>query len=414
MSLQGKRILLGVTGGIAAYKTPELVRQLTSRGAEVQVVLTRAARELVSPAALQAVSSKPVRTDLWDSAAEAGMGHIELARWADAILIAPATAHTLARLATGVADDLLSTLCLAAICPLVLAPAMNVRMWEHAATVRNRERLRGDGVRLLGPGVGPQACGDHGPGRMLEPEEIAEALGGIFVPPRLAGRSVLVTAGPTREPLDPVRYVSNHSSGRQGFAVAGAARAAGARVCLVTGPVSLPTPPGVERIDVITAEEMHDAVQARLTDCDIFIGVAAVADFRPEAAAEQKIKKRGRNDGIVLSLVQNPDIIASVARAANPPFTVGFAAETEDALDNAREKRRRKGLDVIVVNDVTDRRIGFDSETNAVTLISASGETVLPIAPKAEIARQLIEHIADQLDARPLGAARKVRMPALD
>ena len=416
MSLQGKRILLGVSGGIAAYKAPELVRQLTSRGADVQVVLTRAAQELVSATALQAVSGHPVRTTLWDAAAEAGMGHIELARWADAILIAPATAHTIARLTHGEADDLLSTLVLAAVCPIALAPAMNVKMWEHAATRRNVERLREDGVRILGPGNGPQACGDFGPGRMLEPDQLAAALGQIFAPPRLAGVRVLITAGPTREPLDPVRYVSNHSSGRQGFAIAAAARAAGATVRLVTGPVALPTPDGVERIDVTTAREMHAKVVEHVADCDIFIGVAAVADFRPEHVASEKIKKKGRSDELTLKLVQNPDIIVDVARRPNPPLTIGFAAETHDTLDNARQKRKRKGLDLIVVNDVSDTRIGFNSELNAVTLVAADGETTLPMAPKAEIARQLIERIADLHRARAVGATAERGLPlrALD
>lgn len=416
MSLQGKRILLGVSGGIAAYKAPELVRQLTSRGADVQVVLTRAAEVLVSATALQAVSGHPVRTTLWDAAAEAGMGHIELARWADAILIAPATAHTIARFAHGQADDLLTTMVLAAVCPVALAPAMNVKMWEHAATRRNIERVRADGVRIFGPGNGPQACGDFGPGRMLEPDQLATALGQLFAPPRLAGLRVLITAGPTREPLDPVRYVSNHSSGRQGFAVAAAARAAGAKVRLVTGPVTLATPEGVERIDVVTAREMHAKVLEHVADCDIFIGVAAVADFRPERAAEQKIKKKGRNDELTLTLVQNPDIIADVARRPSPPFTVGFAAETHDTLENARQKRKRKGLDLIVVNDVSDARIGFNSEMNAVTLIGANAETTLPMAPKADIALELIEKIAELHRARSVGvtAARELPLRALD
>ena len=319
MPLAGKHILLGITGGIAAYKTPELVRQLTSRGAVVQVVLTHSAAKFVTPTTLQAVSGRPVRDDLWDADAEAAMGHIELARWADCILIAPATAHSLARLANGLADDLLTAICLAATCPIAAAPAMNHQMWKHAATRRNLARLESDGVRILGPGDGPQACGEFGPGRMLEPEMLCAEISRLFGPRPLTGKRVIVTAGPTREPIDPVRYISNHSSGKQGFAIAEAARDAGADVTLISGPVGLATPTGVTRIDVTTGQQMHDAVAARLDACDLFIGVAAVADYRPARAQSQKIKKSS-DAGMSLDLVQNPDIIATVAARKSATF----------------------------------------------------------------------------------------------
>ncbi len=393
MPLGGKHILLGITGGIAAYKTPALVRQLTSHGAEVQVVMTHGAAHFVTATTLQAVSGRPVRNDLWDAAAEAAMGHIELARWADCILIAPATAHTLARLAHGMADDLLTAMTLAATCPVMVAPAMNHMMWKHSATQRNVERLRGDGVHVVGPGDGPQACGEFGPGRMLEPETLCAEAARLFAPKPLSGKRVLITAGPTREPIDPVRYISNHSSGKQGFAVAEAARDAGAEVTLISGPVSLPTPAGTTRVDVTTAQQMHDAVTRHLDACDIFIGVAAVADFRPNESAAQKIKKNAEA-GLSLDLVQNPDIIAAVARSNVRPIVVGFAAETQDALANARTKLVRKALDMIVVNDVSDQRIGFNSDDNAVTIITIDGEERIDIGSKTEIARAIIDRVA--------------------
>lgn len=393
MPLGGKHILLGITGGIAAYKAPALVRQLTSQGAEVQVVMTNGAAQFVTATTLQAVSGRPVRNDLWDTAAEAAMGHIELARWADCILIAPATAHTLARLAHGMADDLLTAMTLAATCPVVIAPAMNHMMWKHPATRRNVERLLGDGVRIVGPGDGPQACGEFGPGRMLEPETLCEEIAHLFGPKPLSGKRVLITAGPTREPIDPVRYISNHSSGKQGFAVAEAARDAGAEVTLISGPVSLPTPAGTTRIDVTTAQQMHDAVTRHVDACDIFIGVAAVSDFRPNASAAQKIKKKSEA-GLSLDLVQNPDIIAAVARSNARPIVVGFAAETQDAIANARTKLVRKALDMIVVNDVSDERIGFNSDDNAVTVITVDGEERIDMRSKTEIARAIIDRVA--------------------
>jgi phosphopantothenoylcysteine decarboxylase / phosphopantothenate---cysteine ligase len=407
MSLDGKRILLGVTGGIAAYKSPELVRQLRAAGADVQVVLTEGAAHFVTPTALQAVADREVRTTLWDPAAEAAMGHIELARWADAVLVAPATAHFIAKLASGAADDLLSTLCLATAAPVAVAPAMNQRMWRNVAVQRNVATLHGDGVSVFGPGIGDQACGDVGPGRMLEPEELVDAVAGLFVPPLLAGRRVLITAGPTREPIDPVRFISNESSGKQGFAMARAARAAGAEVVLVTGPVALATPAGVERIDVTTAREMHDAVQQHVDDAEIVIGVAAVADYRVESASPVKIKKEGRNEPLSLTLSENPDIIAAVARRARPPFTVGFAAETDNGLEHARAKLARKGLDLIVLNDVSDRAIGFNSDQNAVTLIGREFEEALPQASKMAVAQQLVARIAAMYEARGQHARSK-------
>ena len=402
MPLAGKHILLGITGGIAAYKTPELVRQLTSRGAVVQIVLTHSAAKFVTPTTLQAVSGRPVRDDLWDADAEAAMGHIELARWADCILIAPATAHSLARLANGLADDLLTAICLAATCPIAAAPAMNHQMWKHAATRRNLDRLERDGMRILGPGDGPQACGEFGPGRMLEPEMLCAEIAKLFGPRPLTGKRVIVTAGPTREPIDPVRYISNHSSGKQGFAIAEAARDAGADVTLISGPVGLATPSGITRIDVTTGQQMHDAVAARLEACDLFIGVAAVADYRPAHVQSQKIKKSS-DAGMSLDLVQNPDIIATVAARKMRPFVVGFAAETENTTANAKAKLTRKKLDMIVLNDVSDRRIGFNSDDNAVTVITSNSEQRIEMGSKSDISRALIERIANAME----GATRR-------
>lgn len=324
------------------------------------------------------------------------MGHIELARWADAVLIAPATANLLARMATGIADDLLTTAYLATTAPVFVAPAMNTKMWQHPATQRNVERLRDDGVTVLGPAVGEQACGEVGPGRMLEPVAIAEAvLRADTASQSLAGVKVLVTAGPTREFLDPVRFISNRSSGRQGFAFAEAAKEAGAVVTLVAGPVQLPTPAGVDRINVVSAREMKDAVFARVSAADIFVSVAAVADYRPSHFHEQKLKKSGRVDGEMrVALRENDDIVGTIANVAPRPFVVGFAAETHDVLRYAKEKRLRKGMDAIVVNDVADQAIGFDSHDNAVTLIHDGGEIPFAKAPKLAIARRLVDQVA--------------------
>lgn len=391
-----RRILLGISGGIAAYKAPPLVRNLRTRGADIVPVLTRNASRFVAEATLQAVSGRRPRSDLWDAEAEAAMGHIELARWADAVLIAPATADVLARMAHGIADDLLTASYLATTGPVFVAPAMNVRMWEHPATQRNVQRLREDGVSVLGPDEGEQACGESGPGRMMDPDTIAETVfAAIGVPGALAGARVLITAGPTREFLDPVRFISNRSSGRQGFALAEAAQQAGAVVTLVAGPVHLQTPTGVQRIDVVSAREMKHAVSERAPGADIFVSVAAVADYRPHTMHDQKLKKSEQPaDGIRVALRENEDIVGSIAGVEPRPFVVGFAAETQNALEYAREKRRRKCMDAIVVNDVSDPAIGFDSRDNAVTLIHAGGEVVLPRMPKAAIARRLVAEIA--------------------
>ena len=384
------------------------------------MVLTQGAAQFVTPVTLQALSGRPVRDDLWDQEAEAAMGHIELARWADLILVAPATAHFMAQLAQGAAPDLLTTLCLATDAPVLLAPAMNQAMWRDAATQRNAATLAADGKRLIGPDEGEQACGDVGPGRMAEPEALLQAVQAAFPSTHLAGLNVLVTAGPTREALDPVRFLSNHSSGKQGYAIAKAAADAGARVTLVSGPCGLPAPANVERIEVTSALDMHEAVQARASEQALVIGVAAVADYRPASRSPQKIKKeavrearseassRGARGGVPsmeetafgaespsIALVENPDIIASVAALPNAPVVVGFAAETENALGNARHKRQRKGLDAIVVNDVSDPKIGFNSDHNAATLIWAEGEVELAYQGKEALAANLIQHLAD-------------------
>ena len=392
----GKRILLGIGGGIAAYKTPELVRRLRAANMGVIPVLTANAQRFVAPTALQAVAGERPRTDLWDAEAEASMGHIELARWADAVLIAPATANLMARLAAGMADDLLTTACLATDAPLLLAPAMNVAMWRHAATQRNVRQLRTDGAMLLGPAEGEQACGEFGPGRMMEPAEIVDAVvAALHSSTCLAGVNVLVTAGPTREFLDPVRFISNRSSGRQGFALAAAAQRAGADVTLVAGPVHLHTPPGVQRIDVVSAAQMKEAVADHAPAADIFVSVAAVADYRPSHFYAQKLKKSEREGTEMhVALEENADIVGSIASVAPRPFVVGFAAETANALAYARDKRCRKGMDAIVVNDVSKADIGFDSPDNAVTLIHAGGEIPLPKMPKDAIAQRLVEEVA--------------------
>ncbi|MFC6633767.1 bifunctional phosphopantothenoylcysteine decarboxylase/phosphopantothenate--cysteine ligase CoaBC [Microbulbifer taiwanensis] len=395
-SLADKRILLGISGGIAAYKSADLVRRLKEHGAEVRVVMTAGAREFVQPLTYQALSGNPVHTDLLDPAAEAAMGHIELAKWAHLILIAPASAQVLAKLATGMADDLLSTLCLASEARLALAPAMNQAMWRHPATAANVQTLRERGAFIWGPAAGSQACGDVGPGRMLEPDTLVAEAQSLFAPRQsLAGRKVAITAGPTREALDPVRFLSNHSSGKMGFALAAAAQRAGAEVTLIAGPVNLPTPSGVKRVDVTGALEMRDAAERAADLCDIFIGAAAVADFRPAKFAEQKIKKREDNNEETVALVKNPDIVAGIAaRTERRPFTVGFAAETEKVLEHARGKLTRKKLDMIVANDVSVADGGFDSDRNAVTVIDAAGSEMLPSALKTELAEQLIARIA--------------------
>ncbi|MCK7597948.1 bifunctional phosphopantothenoylcysteine decarboxylase/phosphopantothenate--cysteine ligase CoaBC [Microbulbifer sp. CAU 1566] len=395
-SLADKRILLGVTGGIAAYKSADLVRRLQDCGATVRVVMTAGAQEFVRPLTFQALSGNPVHTDLLDPAAEAAMGHIELAKWADVILIAPASASCMARLAAGMADDLLTTLCLASEAPLVLAPAMNQAMWRHPATQANAQTLVSRGVALLGPGAGSQACGDVGPGRMLEPLEIVDQLSSRIAPPQvMRGKKVTITAGPTREALDPVRYLSNHSSGKMGFAIAAAAARAGAEVTLIAGPVRLDTPAGVKRVDVVSTEDMHQAAEQAADDCDLFIASAAVVDFRPAVIAAQKIKKEDGNDSDVLQLVKNPDIVAAIAgRSERRPFVVGFAAETEKVVEHAQGKLARKNLDMIIANDVSDPAGGFNSDRNQVTVIDKAGQHTLPAALKTELANELIALIA--------------------
>ncbi|WP_102798537.1 bifunctional phosphopantothenoylcysteine decarboxylase/phosphopantothenate--cysteine ligase CoaBC [Bowmanella denitrificans] len=392
--LNGTNILLGITGGIAAYKTPDLVRKLKAQGANVRVVITPSAKEFVSPLALQAVSGTPVSLELLDPAAEAAMGHIELAKWADRVLVAPASANFIARLAAGMADDLLSTLCLATSAPLYLAPAMNQQMYRAAATQQNLHTLQTRGVTLLGPAEGEQACGDTGPGRMLEPQELTDLMASAVTTPLLAGVNLLITAGPTREAIDPVRYLSNHSSGKMGYALAKAAQLLGAQVTLVSGPVALSTPFGCRRIDVQSAQQMHQAVMAEVANMDIFIGCAAVADYRPAQQVEQKIKKN--RDEMTLSLVKNPDILSDVAARPDRPFVVGFAAETQDMEHYARDKLSRKRLDMIAANDVSKQNIGFNSEQNALSVFWPSGETQLPLCDKHSLALQLLQVIAEQ------------------
>jgi phosphopantothenoylcysteine decarboxylase/phosphopantothenate--cysteine ligase len=391
--LQGKHILLGVTGGIAAYKAPDLVRKLRHEGADVRVVTTRAAENFVAPLSLQSVSGSPVRRDLFDPEAEAGMDHIALARWADLVLVAPATAQFIARLAGGFADDLLSTLCLATAAPIAVAPAMNHQMWNAAATRHNVEIVAARGVHLFGPATGAQACGESGPGRMLEPDQIVEGCAGMFRGSGpLKNLRVLVTAGPTREAIDPVRYVSNYSSGKMGFAVAQAASKAGAEVVLVTGPVHLPTPAGVERVDVVSAEEMFAAVEGRAFD--IFIGAAAVADYRPIEPATTKIKKH--DPELQVHLKRNKDILAAVAQRASCPFTVGFAAETDDLESNARQKLERKHLHMVAANWVgAGAQGGFDRDANALTVLWPHGKAELPLQEKSALAHALVALIAE-------------------
>ena len=392
--LSNRHILLGISGGIAAYKSAELVRRLKDHGADVRVVMTAAAMEFITPLTLQALSGNPVHTTLLDPEAEAGMGHIELARWADLILVAPASADLMARLASGRGDDLLTTLCLATPAPVALAPAMNQGMWRDPATQANVEILRERGIALFGPAADEQACGDVGPGRMLEAEQLAELAAGLFQSRALDGVKLCITAGPTREAIDPVRYISNHSSGKMGYALAEAAADAGAQVTLISGPTQLPCPERVTRIDVISAQQMYDASLEKMGNCDIFIACAAVADYRPANVEEQKIKKH--NDAMRIELVRNPDIVSAVASHPKRPFTVGFAAETQDVVSYARDKLQRKKLDLIVANDVSDSRIGFNTDDNRVTVIGADTEQHIEQMSKRQLARQLIALIAQQ------------------
>jgi phosphopantothenoylcysteine decarboxylase/phosphopantothenate--cysteine ligase len=391
------RVLLGVTGGIAAYKSAELTRRLKERGADVQVVMTAGAREFVTPLTFQALSGRPVRTDLWDAAAEAAMGHIELARWPQRIVIAPATADFIARLAHGLADDLLSTLCLATDVPIVVVPAMNRLMWANAATQANVAALRQRGITILGPAEGAQACGETGAGRMIEPSAIVDALIAATkkccVNDALRGRKVVVTAGPTRERIDPVRFITNRSSGKMGYAVAEAARDAGANVVIVSGPVNVPTPHGIKRVDVETAEQMMNAVQAELADTDVFIAAAAVSDYRMREVAAHKIKKT--SDELSLQLSRTPDILATVAAGSPRPFVVGFAAETQNVERNALAKLEGKKLDMIAANQVGEG-LAFDCDDNALTVYWADGKRELARAPKCELACALVDVIAER------------------
>jgi len=396
MELTGKRIALGVTGGIAAYKAAELVRLLIKQGATVQVVMTDAATHFVTPVTFQALSGKPVFTDLWNPSVANNMAHIDLSRDADALLIAPASADFLAKLANGLADDLLSTLTLARSCPLLVAPAMNLQMWGNPATQRNMATLRKDGVNILGPASGDQACGEIGLGRMIEAEEIVAELIAFFQPKVLAGKRLLLTAGPTFEAIDPVRGITNLSSGKMGFALARAAQEVGAQVTLVCGPVSQPTPRGITRINVISALEMHAAVMRYAATQDVFIGVAAVADYRPSAAAEHKIKKDGQR-APAIELIQNPDILAEVAALPTPPLCVGFAAETRNLAEYAQKKRIAKKIPLIVGNLIEH---GFGGDDNTLILFAENGQLPLTPAPKLELARQLMAHIATLLENR--------------
>ncbi len=387
--LEDKRVVLGVTGGVAAYKAAELARLLVKAGARLDVVMTEAATRFVGEATFQAISGRPVICSLWGDGMANGMAHIDLTRGADAVLVAPATANFIAKLAHGLADDLLTTLCLARACPLLVAPAMNRSMWDNPATQRNVSCLREDGIALLGPAEGAQACGETGPGRLLEAEELFEAFIAFMQPKLLAGKRVLLTLGPTFEALDPVRGLTNSSSGRMGMALARACAEVGAGVTAICGPVSLPTPRGVTRIDVRSALQMRDAVTARLP-ADIFIAVAAVADYRPLAAAEHKIKKGAAT--LTLELVANPDILAEVAARADAPFCVGFAAESRDLARYAESKRQSKNLPLVVGNLVQD---GLGGETNAVTLFDVAGAHPLPPGDKLTIARAIVRHIAE-------------------
>ncbi len=397
-SLMNKRIVLGVTGGIAAYKAAELTRLLAKSGAEVRVVMTQGATAFVTPLTFQALSGSPVHTELLDTEAEAGMGHIALAKWADAIVIAPASANCLARLAQGLGNDLLTTLCLASAAPLAVAPAMNQAMWSHAATVANVETLKSRGVIVWGPDSGEQACGDVGPGRMLEAEALAELASALFERGILAGKTVVVTAGPTREAIDPVRYLSNRSSGKMGYALAAAAVEAGAHVVLISGPTALPPVDRATMVLVESASEMLEASLQYVGHMDLFIAAAAVADFRPESVAQQKIKKQDSQTMQTLSLVKNPDIVATIAAQTARPYVVGFAAETQNLVVYAEDKRRRKNLDMVVANDVSQSNIGFNSDDNAVEVIFKDRRLVYQQKSKSQLARELIALMADQIN----------------
>jgi len=399
--LQNKRILLGITGGIAAYKCAELVRHYKKAGAEVHVVMTRSAQEFVTPLTLQALSGNPVHTSLLDPEAEAGMGHIELARWADLMVIAPATANFLATMAQGKGDDLLSTICLATKAPIAIAPAMNMQMWFSPATQNNIQQLKTffneERLTWMGPAEGEQACGDVGPGRMLEPEQILEETAAFFKEEAFSGKHIVITAGPTQEAIDPVRYISNHSSGKMGYAIAQAAANQGAKVTLISGPTNLPCPDRVERVSVKSAEQMLEASLQRISETDIFIASAAVADYRPSEIAEHKIKKVDGEDQMIIKLVKNPDIVATIAQHPERPFTVGFAAETQDVDMYANKKLVKKNLDMIVANDVSNTNIGFNSDNNAATIFWPEGQRQLDLMTKNQMAKEILGAIKARL-----------------
>jgi len=400
LTLHNRRILLGITGGIAAYKAAELTRRLQDQGADVRVIMTRSATEFITPLTMQALSKHPVHLDLHNPDTESVMGHIELARWADLVLIAPASANFLARLAHGHGDDLLTAVCLAAECPVAIAPAMNQAMWAKSPTQKNRALLVERGIHFLGPDSGIQACGEVGAGRLLDIEALLIGASNLFASGRLQGKTVLITAGPTREAIDPVRFISNHSSGKQGYALASAAVDAGARVILVSGPTALTAPERVDLVKVTSAQDMHEAVQARLPETDIMIGVAAVSDYRPRMVETQKIKKGQCGERtLTLELVENPDIIAEAAKHPNAPFTVGFAAETENLENYAKRKLLEKNLAMIVANNVANSQIGFNSDANATTIFWAGGEINIPMMSKRALSERLIAIIADRIEA---------------
>ncbi|CAH8222366.1 bifunctional phosphopantothenoylcysteine decarboxylase/phosphopantothenate--cysteine ligase CoaBC [Vibrio aestuarianus] len=402
-TLAGKKILLGISGGIAAYKCAELTRRLIERGAQVQVVMTHAAKEFITPLTMQAVSGRPVSDSLLDPAAEASMGHIELAKWADLVLLAPATADLIARMAAGMGNDLLTTLILATDAPVAVSPAMNQQMYRNIATQENIATLARRGMTIWGPAAGEQACGDIGPGRMLEPMQLVNHCEAFFQADSLQtsplqGKSILITAGPTREAIDPVRYITNHSSGKMGYAIAQAAAKLGADVTLISGPVNLATPQQVQRIDVESASDMYQTVMQHAQSHDVFISCAAVADYRPQIVADQKIKKTDDSEQMTLTMVKNPDIVASVAAMTEyRPFTVGFAAETQDVEKYARNKLINKNLDMICANDVSVAGQGFNSNDNALTVYWQGGEQALPLSSKAELARALMLLINDKM-----------------
>lgn len=395
LSLTNKRILLGITGGIAAYKCAELTRLFSKAGAEVRVAMTKAATEFITPLTMQALSGNRVSLDLLDTDAEAAMGHIELARWADLVIIAPATADFIARVSHGQADDILTTLVLATAAPIAIAPAMNQAMWSDSGTQENLSALSDRGYRIFGPASGEQACGDVGPGRMLEPQQLLQHCGNLFDVGRFASLRLLITGGPTREAIDPVRFISNHSSGKMAFALAQEAAAAGAQVTLVSGPVNLATPDSVSRIDVESAEDMLDAVMDNISGTNVFIGVAAVADYRPKQLAHEKIKKD--DEGLTLSLIKNPDIISEVAKLSKGPFTVGFAAETNSIIENGKQKLLSKKLDLLFANNATQ---SFNSDSISLTAITSENEFEIATANKNVVAQEILKLISERINSK--------------